>query len=81
MKLLPIAFGAPARRTVISLSTIIGMAGSGTLPAADSAGNDQLQADCRSEGRSAGLEGVELEQFVRNCVAEFIEVELVNVEE
>lgn len=78
MKFFPGVLGSLMQRTLLSLSAVVG---SSVVLASAPPANDQLRADCRSEGQVAGLQGVELERFVRECIAEFLEVELVNLEE
>lgn len=50
-------------------------------PAADEqAALERVRNDCRVEGEAAGLSGEALERFIRDCVADLRELELINVE-
>ena len=42
----------------------------------DDRATDQMRADCRAEGEAGGLQGAELEAFVRDCVADLLSVEI-----
>jgi hypothetical protein len=39
---------------------------------------DALEANCRIEGESGGLEGKDLEEFIRDCVQEMSKLKLNN---
>jgi hypothetical protein len=40
---------------------------------------DQMRADCRAEGEAGGLQGAELEDFIRGCIDDLLTVEVENV--
>jgi len=41
----------------------------------------QILTDCRLEGEAGGLAGADLEQFVKECVADLLSVQLSNPQE
>lgn len=43
--------------------------------------SDQLRADCRAEGEAGGLEGAELEAYIRECLIDLQSVEIRNIEQ
>lgn len=43
--------------------------------------SDEMRADCRAEGEAGGLEGAELESFVRECVADLLAVKIENLDD
>ena len=78
MKCVPACTTRLFKHALLSMSLITGVASS-TLANAKQA-DDQLRADCREEGQAVGMQGAELEQFIRDCMAEFVKVKLINVE-
>lgn len=47
----------------------------------DQQATDQMRADCRSEGEAGGLQGTELETYIRDCIQDLLTVEISNLEE
>jgi hypothetical protein len=39
---------------------------------------DQMRADCRAEGEAGGLQGAELEAFIRGCIDDLLTIEIEN---
>ncbi|MCB1722081.1 MAG: hypothetical protein H6959_08550 [Chromatiaceae bacterium] len=65
---------------LLFLSAVVGVAGGAATHADAKSAEEQLRADCRSEGEAVGLQGSDLEQFIRDCIAEFNKATLINVE-
>ncbi len=42
---------------------------------------DQMRSDCRAEGEAGGLEGAELDTYIRDCINDLLTVEISNIEE
>lgn len=45
------------------------------------AADDQMRADCRAEGEAGGLDGVDLEAFIRDCIDDLMTVEIGHTDE
>lgn len=58
--------------------TLIGMLAAQPLLAVESIGekDEEMRADCRVEGASAGLTGKDLEAFIAQCMADLKGLEL-----
>ena len=41
----------------------------------------EMQADCRIEGEAGGLNGIDLERFIEECVADLLSVQFSNTAE
>jgi hypothetical protein len=50
-------------------------------PANDQQKVEQMTADCRLEAEAAGLQGADLDQFIEQCVADLMSVEIHNLHE
>lgn len=40
----------------------------------------KARADCRLEGEAGGISGIELEDFIDQCVADLLSVEILNIQ-
>lgn len=68
--------------TPLCLATLCALLAATPLNADDARqADDQMRADCRAEGEAGGLEGADLEAFVRECVADLLSVTIENIDE
>ena len=71
-----------SRRTALLSALVPAIATAQAVHAADEARiTDQMRADCRAEGEGGGLEGAELEAYIRDCLNDLLTVEIRNIEE
>ena len=64
------------RHLVCLLAGVLAATAAAAADAPDNRATDQMLADCHAEGEAGGLEGAELEAFVRDCVADLLSVEI-----
>ncbi|MDJ0738271.1 MAG: hypothetical protein QNJ91_01060 [Gammaproteobacteria bacterium] len=67
---------------ILSSVAVLSIVLSAGIATADDAqtSDDQLRADCRAEGEAGGLDGTELEAFIRECVSDLRTVEIGNID-